>query len=119
MLEGCVSKMLRGVFGYMERSGPMSHWPGLLLATGTEDYFDDAYTFESTLDERPGQHTFYEEDAVRLSRHFISIWCLFALFANLAALAGAFARQPALPPRRPLLDVPAAPSRPSLLPGQA
>ena len=20
----------------------MSHWPGLLLATGTEDYFDDA-----------------------------------------------------------------------------
>ena len=48
----------------MERSGPMSHWPGLLLATGTEDYFDDAYTFESTLDERPGQHTFYSEDAV-------------------------------------------------------
>ena len=28
-----------------------------------KDYFDDAYTFESTLDERPGQHTFYEEDA--------------------------------------------------------
>ena len=104
----------------MERSGPMSHWPGLLLATGTEDYFDDAYTFESTLDERPGQHTFYEEDAVRLSRHsfFISIWCL---FANLAALplAGALARQPALPPRRPLLDVPAAPPRPPLLPRQA
>ena len=30
---------------------------------GTEDFYDDAYTFESTLDERPGQHTFYEEDA--------------------------------------------------------
>jgi hypothetical protein len=37
--------------------------PGILLATGTEDYFDDAYTFESVLDERPTQHTFYEEDA--------------------------------------------------------
>ena len=56
--EGCFR-------AYTEKEGPMSHWPGLLLATGTEDYFDDAYTFESTLDERPGQHTFYEEDAVR------------------------------------------------------
>ena len=54
--EGCFR-------AYTERTGPNSQWPGLLLATGTEDYFDDAYTFESTLDERPGQHTFYEEDA--------------------------------------------------------
>jgi hypothetical protein len=54
--EGCFR-------AYTERTGPNSHWPGILLATGTEDYYDDAYTFESTLDERPGMHTFYEEDA--------------------------------------------------------
>ena len=54
--EGCFR-------AYTERTGPNSQWPGILLATGTEDYYDDAYTFESTLDERPGQHTFYEEDA--------------------------------------------------------
>jgi hypothetical protein len=54
--EGCLR-------AYTARTGPNSRWPGILLATGTEDYYDDAYTFESTLDERPGQHTFYEEDA--------------------------------------------------------
>eukprot|EP01052_Picozoa_sp_SAG31_P026675 SAG31_NODE_2435_length_5703_cov_2.125446_3_plen_254_part_00 len=62
--EGCFR-------AYTERSGPNSQWPGILLATGTEDYYDDAYTFESTLDERPGQHTFYEEDA-GLSHHSLA-----------------------------------------------
>ena len=33
--EGCFR-------AYTERTGPNSQWPGLLLATGTEDFYDDA-----------------------------------------------------------------------------
>merc|ERR1739838_763767 len=49
-LEGCFR-------AYTEREGPNSAWPGLLLSTGTEDYYDSAYYFSHE------QRTFYEADA--------------------------------------------------------
>lgn len=49
-LEGCFR-------AYTERSGPASGWPGLLLSTGTEDYYDSAYYFNHEA------RTFYAADA--------------------------------------------------------